>query len=175
MIRNSRLNFQVTLPMSTKCPCLVPQTADSWEETQFLGKKRKASLAVSDSVYELSHPVGCLGTGIFFPNSDLSRTRQQWVKWSAFTHVAACGLTPAAILVLLCRRMGSDLAHVGGRSRGSYSDHSPWPRAIRGTLQEVVFLEENFRPCITLEIVAAKPSWKEMPGTQGELLQGKEN
>lgn len=29
----------MTLATSTKCPCLVPQTAYSWEETRFLGKK----------------------------------------------------------------------------------------------------------------------------------------
>lgn len=64
------------------------------------------------------------------------------------------------------------LAHAGGGSRGFFSDHTLWLWAIRGTLQEMVFLEGHFRPHITLEILAAQPSWKETPGIQWELLQG---
>lgn len=117
--------------------------------------------------------MGCSETGIFFPSWHVSITGHRWAKWPAFTRRAACALTPAAVPSAI-EPKGQDQtpAHVGGGSRGFFSDHALWLWAIRGTLQETVFLEGHFRPHITVEILAAKLSWKETPGIQWELLQG---
>lgn len=63
-------------------------------------------------------------------------------------------------------------AHLGGGSRGSCSDDFCGCGLSEGFYKTSFLLEWELRPYATLGIVAAKPSWKETPGTQWELLRG---
>lgn len=91
---------------------------------------------------------GCSETGVFFPNLDLSTTGQQWATQSAppFHTCVSSWSGSRSCSQPCCAGSGSDPTGLMWEVGGSCSGHSLWLWSIRGTLEEMLFLEGDFRP-----------------------------